>query len=301
MSYKLLEALQKEVHRARLKDYYKVLSQRCDEALFWKEDAFEKHCLSLGIDDTGDFKLDFDSFIRSLPFEALSVDPSLSKSYSSNFKAKENEINSGALGEESISLHKKLSLYSTPIQSVETLSPETGDDNFTQLKSLTNAKSGLDAELHLLRNADSLAEGSSNILAEIRLSMNSAYDWSLWDMLGGSPKSTILKIDQLNVTVEKIIELQLSIQQLEWHLEIIKKSASNPLRINIADFKTFSDRFFDSFTVDLIKLEKFPSASKEIQRLDKELQSTSDYLKFGIQAAQISRLSVEQKISDISP
>jgi len=298
MNYKLLEALQKEVHRARLKDYYKVLSQRCDEALYWKEDAFEKNCLSFGIDDTGDFKLDFDTFIRALPFEALTVDTETKDSYSSKLKAKENEVNSNALDEKSIELQKKLSEYSSPTECAA--KDETEGDSFIQLKSLVNTKSELDAELRLLRSAESLADKSIKALRDVCSAMNSAYDWSLWDMLGGSPKSTILKIDQLKITVDNVISLQFSIQQLEWHLEIIKKSASNPLRINIADFKSFSERFIDAFIVDLIKLERFPTTQEETKRLDDELKSTTEYLKFGIQTALLSHHSVEQKISDIS-
>ena len=297
MSLKLLGDLFETHSRSKLKENFKTLSIRCDDASYWKDESLGKFCSLLGFESASDFSLDFDSFIRTLPFETISLTDEFISPYSNWLKANESSINGPILDEMAIELRTQLSVYSQPLASSAIPNP---DSSLKQLISLVQTKSGLSVELQSQKQAITIGEQCLQYLKIIRDALSNAYDWSMWDMLGGSPKSTALKIQQLELANTSVIELQLAVQKLEWYLEVIKKSAQNPLRINIADFKGFSDRFFDAFVSDLIRLECFPTTIVELDKLDDELKSTIDYLRFGVKASESVLIRVEHKISDLS-
>ena len=255
----------------------RALCLKCDETLYWKNEALERFCSQLSIDPPADFKLNFASFIKALPFDAISLTDQLVDENSIWLKAQEAFTNIQRLDEISSKLHQYKNSSHERVQlscSSKTLNSSS--------KLATNSLLMID--LDLINKAIQLCRDALDAVNNIKTYLSNAYDWSMWDLLGGAPKSTALKVEQLEQTMNSIIQTQLMTDNLQWRLELINSSARNILRVNIAEFETFSYRFFDAFVSDLICLTPFPTSLKELKRLDNELTSTNNYLNFGANA-----------------
>ena len=267
MHKELLDNILTRDNCTRQEENDKALSLKCDDALFWKDDAFEKFCSLLSIEYPEDFNLDFYKFVKGLPFDAIALTDTLVDKHSTWLKAYEAFINC-----------KKLSELSYKCQS------DLENSKISKNENIITSKSELVIDYKLITHAQSTCESSLQFIEQIKTNCSIAYDWSLWDILGGAPKSTALKIEQVQIITETVANLQLKVQELVWYLELINKSPKNILRVNIAEFETFSDRFFDAFVSDLICLTPFPTTQKELERINNELTSTNNYLKFGMNA-----------------
>ena len=111
---------------------------------------------------------------------------------------------------------------------------EQSGDLISKLKELSEA---IHAGKHVLASLE-------GVLA----SLESAKNWGTWDMLGGGLISTIVKHDRIDDARDGIHEVQARLGSFERELADVGDRIQ--LGIDIGEFETFADYFFDSLIFD---------------------------------------------------
>lgn len=91
--------------------------------------------------------------------------------------------------------------------------------------------------------------------------LNSASNWGVVDILGGSMFSTLIKHRKIDEAKEDLQLAKSAVQRLK--NELLDVTELENLDINVNGFLSFADFFFDGFAVDIM----FQSAISENKRL----------------------------------
>ena len=108
-------------------------------------------------------------------------------------------------------------------------------------------------------------------------SLESAENWGAWDVLGGGPISTAMKHSRIDEARNDISDIQTKMSRFTRELADVRKSVD--LHIDIEEFASFADFFFDGLIVDWIvqskivdSLEQSNNAKGMIVQAVKELE-----------------------------
>jgi len=105
-------------------------------------------------------------------------------------------------------------------------------------------------------------------LDQVIESLGSAKDWGTWDMLGGGFISTAIKHSRIDEARNGVQYVQTKMSQFKRELADVQNTID--LEINISEFATFADYFFDDLIFDWIVQSKIVD-SLERSRQAKEL------------------------------
>ncbi|MBQ7612356.1 MAG: hypothetical protein IJU92_04710 [Spirochaetaceae bacterium] len=108
-------------------------------------------------------------------------------------------------------------------------------------------------------NAGKRAKASLN---EARNKLNSAKNWGILDILGGGLISGLLKHSRIKDASKCIENAKHDMRDFEQELGDIRDIES--LRIEIGDFLTFADFFFDGLIADIFVQSKIKDAKNQI-------------------------------------
>ena len=113
-----------------------------------------------------------------------------------------------------------------------------------------------------IREAINTGERALYSLRQAKNSLSSARNWGLFDLLGGKTISGLIKH-------VKIGDAKSSLNQAKYDLERFSKELSDVrdlqgLDIEIGDFLTFADFFFDGFFADIMVQSKIRQAQDNI-------------------------------------
>jgi len=108
-------------------------------------------------------------------------------------------------------------------------------------------------------------------------SLESAKNWGTWDMFGGGFLSTSLKHNRIDQARDGIHEVQAKLSSFERELADVREQIE--LKIDIGEFETFADFFFDGLIVDWVvqsriveSLERSRNAKGVLVRVIEELE-----------------------------
>lgn len=131
------------------------------------------------------------------------------------------------------------------------------------------------------------------IARKILEDLNSAKNWSTFDLMGGGLIADMAKYDKLNKVQDQIQDLQNALRGFRTELADVTERISGDLYVEIGDFLHFADYFFDGLFTDWMVYDKINDSrnrtmqtSDQIQKLlgqlnemDNDLCSKKDNLK----------------------
>ena len=118
----------------------------------------------------------------------------------------------------------------------------------SQLIAYAEQSGGLVSKLKELSEAIRAGKDVLASLEGVLASLQSARNWGTWDMLGGGLISTIVKHDRIDDARDGIHEVQAQLTSFERELADVGERIQ--LGIEIGEFETFADYFFDSLIFD---------------------------------------------------
>ena len=93
--------------------------------------------------------------------------------------------------------------------------------------------------------------------------LNSARNWGIFDMIGGSFFSSLMKRSQIDGASEYMAQAQLDLRRLQKELRDIQVPMD--LKIEVSDFLSFADVFFDNLLVDWMVQNKSAEARGQVE------------------------------------
>lgn len=131
------------------------------------------------------------------------------------------------------------------------------------------------------------------IARKILEDLNSAKNWSTFDLMGGGLIADMAKYDKLNKVQDQIQNLQNALRGFRTELADVTERISGNLYVEIGDFLHFADYFFDGLFTDWMVYDKINDSrnrtmqtSDQIQKIlgqlnemDNDLRSKKDNLK----------------------
>ena len=100
-------------------------------------------------------------------------------------------------------------------------------------------------------------------LEEARASLSSAGNWGLFDMLGGGMISTFVKHSKIDKAGAEIEYAKRDMRVFERELSDVQQRID--VDLNIGDFLTFADYFFDGLIADWLVQSKITNARAQVE------------------------------------
>lgn len=113
-----------------------------------------------------------------------------------------------------------------------------------------------------IREAINVGKRAKASLNEARNKLNSAKNWGILDILGGGLISGLLKHSRIKDASKCIENAKHDMRDFEQELGDIRDIEG--LRIEIGDFLTFADFFFDGLIADIFVQSKIKDAKNQI-------------------------------------
>ena len=117
--------------------------------------------------------------------------------------------------------------------------------------------------------------------------LNSARNWGIFDMIGGSFFSSLMKRSQIDGASEYMAQAQLDLRRLQKELRDIQVPMD--LKIEVSDFLSFADVFFDNLLVDWMVQNKIAEARgrkrMEMKRRPTKLRMNSKHFPMILRAS----------------
>jgi len=113
-----------------------------------------------------------------------------------------------------------------------------------------------------LREAIAAGEKALRSLKDARKSLGSARNWGLFDMLGGRTLSGLVKHAKIGDAKSSLNRAKADLDRFSRELSDVRDIQN--LDIEIGDFLTFADFFFDGFLADIMVQSKIRQAQDRI-------------------------------------
>lgn len=113
-----------------------------------------------------------------------------------------------------------------------------------------------------MREAITAGERALSSLRCVQEKLNSAGNWGLLDMFGGGTISSIIKHSKMNVARRLMEEAKRDL--LYFQSELKDVNVWMDIRLEVGDFLTIADFFFDGFVADYLVQTKISEAKRQI-------------------------------------
>lgn len=142
--------------------------------------------------------------------------------------------------------------------------PEAG-----RIMNLENETAFLENQQKEIQEAVYAGNRALDITRKILEDLDSAKNWSTFDLLGGGLIADMAKYDRLNKVQDKIQDLQAALRGFRTELADVTERISGDLHVEIGDFLHFADYFFDGLFTDWMVYDKInDSRSRTLQTSD---------------------------------
>lgn len=112
------------------------------------------------------------------------------------------------------------------------------------------------------REAIAAGQRALNSLRAAQNDLDSAKNWGLWDMFGGSFFSTMIKRSKMDAAKGNMEQAKYDLQIFSRELRDVSVSCN--LEMETGDFLSFADWFFDGFIVDWMVQERIGKARSQV-------------------------------------
>lgn len=113
---------------------------------------------------------------------------------------------------------------------------------------------------------EAIASGEAALfsLKEAQNKLNSARNWGIFDMLGGGLISDIIKHSKMNDASAYLEEAKRDLLVFQRELQDVQGTVD--LKVDVSEFLTFADFFFDGFIMDYVVQTKIAEARRQIEQ-----------------------------------
>jgi hypothetical protein len=141
-------------------------------------------------------------------------------------------------------------VYDSLLSEKESLLNQSGSPVGAKLLKLTEQIAHLESDKKEVSQAITAGENVLSSLEKVIESLESAGNWGTWDMLGGGLVSTAIKHSRIDDARKYIHEVETKISLFKRELADVHEISG--LQINITEFESFADYFFDNLITDWI-------------------------------------------------
>lgn len=146
---------------------------------------------------------------------------------------------------------------------------KSGVSEAGRIMNLENETAFLENQQKEIQEAVNAGNRALDITRKILEDLDSAKNWSTFDLLGGGLIADMVKYDRLNKVQDKIQDLQAALRGFRTELADVTESISGDLHVEIGDFLHFADYFFDGLFTDWMVYDKInDSRSRTLQTSD---------------------------------
>lgn len=128
-----------------------------------------------------------------------------------------------------------------------------------------------------IREAILAADQTLDHLYQARQRLDSAGNWGLVDLLGGGFLSTLMKHDRMSDAERELSLARDSVQNLAKELRDVSEVAL--LHIELDDFLSFADYFFDGMIADWMVQSRISAAKKQTDQAIRKVEALQDELR----------------------
>lgn len=145
--------------------------------------------------------------------------------------------------------------------------PEAG-----RIMNLENEIAFLETQQKEIQEAVTAGKRALDITRKILEDLDSAKNWSTFDLMGGGLIADMAKYDRLNKVQDKIQDLQAALRGFRTELADVTERISGDLHVEIGDFLHFADYFFDGLFTDWMVYDKINDSRGRTLRTRDQIQ-----------------------------
>lgn len=145
--------------------------------------------------------------------------------------------------------------------------PEAG-----RIMNLENEIAFLETQQKEIQEAVTAGKRALDIARKILEDLDSAKNWSTFDLMGGGLIADMAKYDRLNKVQDKIQDLQAALRGFRTELADVTERISGDLHVEIGDFLHFADYFFDGLFTDWMVYDKINDSRGRTLRTRDQIQ-----------------------------
>ena len=127
-----------------------------------------------------------------------------------------------------------------------------------------------------VREALHAGEQALMSLQEAQRYLNSAENWGIVDILGGGLITDLIKHSKMNNAQQCMETAKRDLRQFQQELDDVDEYLPN---INVGDFLTFADFFFDGFITDIFVQSRISDSKKQVAEAIFQVESIVNRLK----------------------
>ena len=146
--------------------------------------------------------------------------------------------------------------------------PEAG-----RIMNLENEIAFLETQQKEIQEAVTAGNRALDITRKILEDLDSAKNWSTFDLMGGGLIADMAKYDRLNKVQDKIQDLQAALRGFRTELADVTERISGDLHVEIGDFLHFADYFFDGFLADNLVQERIRNSREQVEEAIRQVRS----------------------------
>ena len=166
-----------------------------------------------------------------------------------------------------------------------------------QLAELDRQLADLSHQQKELEEAISAGENAKRLLGQVQDDLDSARSWGTWDMLGGGLIATMAKYDRLDSAQSSIRAAQRALS--DFRTELADVSRLQVPNIQIGEFATFADYFFDGIFSDWYVQSSIKTAQEGVSEVLTKLTATLRNLDVILQDVVRRRAPLEAKREEL--
>lgn len=148
-------------------------------------------------------------------------------------------------------------------------------------------------ELKEIREAETACSQTLGSIYIAKKELSDARTFGTWDMLGGGLLVTMAKREHMDKAQTAINDVNYKLKRLKKELSDINEDVS--LKIEINNYLSFADYFFDGIFVDMMVQNKINEAQDKVESLENDMERMGKYLKnmYGTVEVEKNRLKNE--------
>ena len=184
-------------------------------------------------------------------------------------------------------------LWTEKAELVKTMGGQTG----ARLVELDRQLSDVTHQQKELEEALSAGENAKRLLGQVQDDLDSARSWGTWDMLGGGLIATMAKYDRLDSAQSSIRAAQRALS--DFRTELADVSQLQVPNIQIGEFATFADYFFDGIFSDWYVQSSIKTAQEGVSEVHMKLTAALRDLEAASQDLNDQQASLKREREDL--
>lgn len=174
------------------------------------------------------------------------------------------------------------------------------DAHFKNLyESKRNAYDQTSKELIELAEAIDAGEIVLQELNEAKKAFDSAANWGVFDMVGGGLLATMAKHNKINEGKAILNNVSRSLKDYNRELKDVDQSKFIDMNIDLSDFLTFADYFFDGIFADFTVQSRINNVKSKIDTGIREIQRINQKLIYEKQEVENEKANNEKALDDL--